>query len=176
MTPYFHSYIKFYGIGSRHLLFFPNSHLIYLPTYLPIYLPTYLPTNLLTYLATYLPTYLLTYLAVICLWIVSYILSIFSSNSTLLCRKLPNVFAQTLLFALFHSSFRCKRTTKSIFKTFVYLRREPWSSGYGWRHMFCRPWVQIPAPYTGWTFLHLFVVKIVMFVWKDENKIRRGRG
>ena len=25
-------------------------------------------------------------------------------------------------------------------------------------------------------FSHLFVVKIVMFVWKDENKRKRGRG
>ena len=42
--------------------------------------------------------------------------------------------------------------------------------------MFGRLWVLIPAPYTGWTFSHLFVVKIVMFVRKDENKQRRGRG
>ena len=32
------------------------------------------------------------------------------------------------------------------------LRGEPWSSGYGWRLMFKRSWVRIPAPYTGWTF------------------------
>ena len=37
--------------------------------------------------------------------------------------------------------------------------------------MFQRSWVRIPAPYTGWTFFsHVFVVKIVMFVRKDENK------
>ena len=34
--------------------------------------------------------------------------------------------------------------------------REPWSSGNGWRLMFKRLWVQIPAPHTGWTFEHLF--------------------
>ena len=28
---------------------------------------------------------------------------------------------------------------------------EPWSSGYGRWLMFQRSWVQIPAPYTGWT-------------------------
>ena len=41
--------------------------------------------------------------------------------------------------------------------------REPWFSGYGRRLMFQRLWVQIPAPY-------IFVVQILMFVWKDENK------
>ena len=45
--------------------------------------------------------------------------------------------------------------------------REPWSSGYGRRLASLRSWVQILAPYTGWTFFHIyliFVVKIVMFV------------
>ena len=38
-------------------------------------------------------------------------------------------------------------------------------------------WVWIPASYTGWTFFtYLLVVKIVMCVWKDENKQKRGRG
>ena len=32
----------------------------------------------------------------------------------------------------------------------------PWSSGYGMSLMFWRPWVWIPAPYTGWTFFTLF--------------------
>ena len=50
---------------------------------------------------------------------------------------------------------------------------EPWYSGYGRRLMFQRSWVQIPAPYTRWTFSHLFVVKIVMCVWKDKNKWKR---
>ena len=31
----------------------------------------------------------------------------------------------------------------------------PWSSGYGWRLMFKRLCVQIPALYTGWTFFHI---------------------
>ena len=55
----------------------------------------------------------------------------------------------------------------------------PWSSGYGKRLMFQRLWVRIQALYTGWTwhFSHIFVVKIVMMcVWKDENKLKRGRG
>ena len=53
----------------------------------------------------------------------------------------------------------------------------PWSSGYGRRLMFQRSWVQIPVPYTGWTvFSHLFVVKNVLFVRRDENKRKRGRG
>ena len=50
--------------------------------------------------------------------------------------------------------------------------REPWSSGNGKRLVFRRSWVQILTPYTLWTyhFSHIFVVGIVMFVWKDENK------
>ena len=38
-------------------------------------------------------------------------------------------------------------------------RREPWSSGYGWRLRFKRSWVEIPAPYTGWTFYTLICCK-----------------
>ena len=39
--------------------------------------------------------------------------------------------------------------------------------------MFARLWVWILAPYTGWTFKyfsHWFVVKIVLFVWKDQKE------
>ena len=43
--------------------------------------------------------------------------------------------------------------------------------------MFERSWVRIPAQYTGWTFLHWFVVKIVLFVWKRPKiNEKRGRG
>ena len=42
--------------------------------------------------------------------------------------------------------------------------------------MFQKSWVQIQAPYTGWTFSHLFVVKNVMFVWKDKNKHKKSPG
>ena len=46
--------------------------------------------------------------------------------------------------------------------------------------MFERSWVQILAPYTGWTFGHFshwFVVKTVLFVWKDEiNEKEAGVG
>ena len=44
--------------------------------------------------------------------------------------------------------------------------REPWSSGYGRR---LTSWVQIPALDSGWTFFTYIVVKIVMFVWKDQK-------
>ena len=45
--------------------------------------------------------------------------------------------------------------------------REPWSSGYGRRLTFRRPWVQIPVAYTGWTFFTLICCKLVLiFVWK----------
>ena len=35
--------------------------------------------------------------------------------------------------------------------------------------IFWRLWVQIPALYTGWTFVHIFVVKIVMFETRNIN-------
>ena len=43
-----------------------------------------------------------------------------------------------------------------IWPSFEYIKqhregREPWSSGYGRILMFQRSWVQIPAPYSGWT-------------------------
>ena len=37
-------------------------------------------------------------------------------------------------------------------------KNESWSSGYGMKQMFQRSWVQIPAPYTGWTFFHIPIV------------------
>ena len=51
------------------------------------------------------------------------------------------------------------------------------SSGNGRRLMLERSWVRIPVLYTGWTwrFSHWFVVKIVLFVWKDRKR-KRGWG
>ena len=47
----------------------------------------------------------------------------------------------------------------------------------GRRLKFQRPWVQIPAPYTEWTcFKFICCKKIVMYGWKDENKLKRDRG
>ena len=42
----------------------------------------------------------------------------------------------------------------------------------------CQRWrVRIPPLYSGWTFFtYLFVVKFVTCAWKDENKLKRGRG
>ena len=37
------------------------------------------------------------------------------------------------------------------------LGQEPWSRGFGRRLMFQRSWVRIPAPYTGWTFFHIYL-------------------
>ena len=56
--------------------------------------------------------------------------------------------------------------------------REPRSSGFERSVVFRRSWVRIPAPYTDGRkkYSHIFVVRIVMFVWKDENKRKRGRG
>ena len=45
--------------------------------------------------------------------------------------------------------------------TVISFGREPWS-----RLGFFRLWVRIPAPYTRWTFIILFVAKIIMFVGK----------
>ena len=56
------------------------------------------------------------------------------------------------------------------------LGRDLWSSGFGRRLMFQRSWVRILAHLLDGHFSHLFVVKIVMCVWKDENKWKRGRG
>ena len=41
-------------------------------------------------------------------------------------------------------------------KTFLMMGGKPWSSGYGKRLVFQRPWVRIPSPYTGWTFFHIY--------------------
>ena len=59
----------------------------------------------------------------------------------------------------------------------LFLGREPWSSGYGRRLMFQRLGSNPGAVY--WMYIyfsHIFVVRIVMFVRKDENKRKRGRG
>ena len=57
-----------------------------------------------------------------------------------------------------------------------HIGREPWPSGYGRRLTFQRSWVQILAPYTGWKFFHIYLLKkFVMFVWKDRKKRKRGQ-
>ena len=49
---------------------------------------------------------------------------------------------------------------------------EPWSIGYGRRLVFWRLWVQIPAPYTGWTFFTYICCKNSnkCLFEKSENK------
>ena len=42
--------------------------------------------------------------------------------------------------------------------------------------MIWRSWVRIPALYTGSNIFHIFVVKIVMIPWKDENELIRSQG
>ena len=42
--------------------------------------------------------------------------------------------------------------------------------------MFQWLWVQIPAPYIGWTFFTFICCKNCNVVWKDENKWKRGLG
>ena len=48
---------------------------------------------------------------------------------------------------------------EEIWRKYLPLGREPWSSGYGRRLMFWRSWVQIPAPYAGWTFFTFLCCK-----------------
>ena len=69
-----------------------------------------------------------------------------------------------------------KEIKKNIKKNFN--GREPWFSGYRRRLMFQRLWIRILAPETGWTlyFSHWFVVKIVLFVWKDRKNWKSGWG
>ena len=60
-------------------------------------------------------------------------------------------------------------------KQFI-LRQELWSSGYGWRLMFQRSWVWIPAPYPGWTIFHIFCCKNCNDVCLKRPKINSKRG
>ena len=55
--------------------------------------------------------------------------------------------------------------------------KKAWSSSYGRRLMFRKWWVRILVPYIGSTFFAFIYwnFKIVMFVYKDENKLKRGR-
>ena len=56
-------------------------------------------------------------------------------------------------------------------KEVVWRRGEPWSSDDGMRLMFRRPWVRIPAPYTGWTFFTFIYSKVCnVRLEKAENK------
>ena len=53
--------------------------------------------------------------------------------------------------------------------------REPWSSGYGRRLMFQRSWVWIPAPYTGWIFFHIYLLKNCNVCLKRRKKVKEAR-
>ena len=49
--------------------------------------------------------------------------------------------------------------------------REPWSSSYGWRFMFERSWVWIPAPNTGWIHFFTLICKNCIDVCLKRPKI-----
>ena len=57
--------------------------------------------------------------------------------------------------------------------------QQPWSSGYRMKLTIWSLWVQIPAPYVGWTW-HIFTLicckKLYGLLEKTENKRKRGRG
>ena len=54
--------------------------------------------------------------------------------------------------------------------------RVPWSSGYRWGLMFKSSWVQILAPYIGWTFGHFFtlICRTICIVCLKRQKKRPG--
>ena len=54
--------------------------------------------------------------------------------------------------------------------------REPWSSGYGRRLMSKDRGFKSLHRILDGHFSHLFVVKFVLFVWKDKNKRKSSRG
>ena len=56
--------------------------------------------------------------------------------------------------------------------------REPWSSGYVRWLIFKRSWVQIPVPYTGWTwhFFTLICCKNCIVCWKDKKYMKKRPG
>ena len=82
---------------------------------------------------------------------------------------LPNLLVKSLF-----SNLKCENISRTIFEAMAAILmtdaqslpkpksrtkgREPWSSGYGRRLMFQRSWVRIPAPYTGWTFVHIYLL------------------
>ena len=64
---------------------------------------------------------------------------------------------------------------KSVFLTIFTMRgREPWSIGYG-KRLVCEG-RGFESQNRILDFSHLFVVKVVMFVWTDEYEWKRGRG
>ena len=48
--------------------------------------------------------------------------------------------------------------------------REPVSSGYGWRLMFWRSWVRIPALYTGWKFFNIYLLPNLECLFEKTKK------
>ena len=75
-------------------------------------------------------------------------------NPILFCQKMVSFGDTTLWWGSNDSQHTDPLSTLNILN-FHTKGQEPWSSGYGRRLMFQRLWVQIPAPYTGWTFFYL---------------------
>ena len=78
-------------------------------------------------------------------------------NSILFCQKMVSFGDTTLWWGSNDSQHTDPLSTLNILN-FHTKGQEPWSSGYGRRLMFQRLWVQIPAPYTGWTFFHIYLL------------------
>ena len=75
---------------------------------------------------------------------------------------------------MWHSSPMCSLQLRLRHKTFHWRKSSlaQWSAGLRWRRFESRH--HIPDGHN--IFSHIFVVKIVMFVWRDENKRKRGQG
>ena len=103
------------------------------------------------------------------LWaILCYLLGIF------LCSKWPNIEPSGHTAAEHANVHASKAILIRINKQLNLHGCEQWSSGNGRRLKFQR--FESLHQILDAHFSHLFVVKIVMFVWKDTNKWKRGRG
>ena len=73
------------------------------------------------------------------------------------------------------SSFLFKRYDCPIKRHSIWMGgRVPWCSGCGRRLVIWRLWVRIPAPYTGWTFFHICVLRFFYWFLK-RPKLQRIR-
>ena len=58
----------------------------------------------------------------------------------------------------------------SLSKPYNSAGREPWSSGHGTRLVIWGSWVQIPAPYTGWTFFHINLLQKLYGGFSEKDR------
>ena len=83
-------------------------------------------------------------------WKIKIMLNSAWSNGLIICSIFGHLPHQTMKICTIGNTRICQSKFK--------IWREPWSSGYGKRLTFRRFWVRIPAPYTGWTFIHIYLL------------------